>query len=58
MAKYISQILKKYRNNNNLTILIFLQKFHWINVKYRLSNSDKISGTIILGNLIMLIKKV
>lgn len=40
MAQHMSSILKKYENQN-ITILIFLQKFHWLNVQFQLSKPSK-----------------
>ncbi|MEN9920546.1 MAG: hypothetical protein RL538_439 [Candidatus Parcubacteria bacterium] len=40
IAKNIGAILKKYKQQD-VTILVFLQKFHWINVQFRLKNPSK-----------------
>jgi hypothetical protein len=40
MTKNIAAILAKYQKTD-ATILIFLQKFHWINVLFRLKNPTK-----------------
>jgi len=37
MTKNIQQVLSQYKNKKDLTILIFLQSFHWRNVKFQLS---------------------
>lgn len=38
MAKYISKILTKNKNKKGLVVLILMQKFHWRNVQFQLSN--------------------
>ncbi len=41
MVKNIQKVLYQYRNKNNLIILMFLQKFHWHNVKFQMSKPTK-----------------
>jgi len=41
MAKHVCNILKKYKAKTNPTILICLQKIHWVHVKFLLSNPSK-----------------
>jgi hypothetical protein len=38
MAKNIRLALSKYKSKNNLTVLVFLQSFHWEHVKFLLKN--------------------
>lgn len=41
MAQNIKKILRKYKNKKSLTILVFLQKFHWQHVEFILSHPTK-----------------
>lgn len=41
MTKNIEYIFSKNKNMNGLTVLMFLQKFHWINVKFQLLKPSK-----------------
>lgn len=41
MANHIKNILRNYKEKSNPTILIFLQSFHWIHVKFLLTNPSK-----------------
>lgn len=41
MANHIQKILSGYKEKESPVILIFLQSFHWIHVKYLLSNPSK-----------------
>lgn len=41
MAKNIKWILEKNKNKGNITIAIFLQRWHWLHVRFLLSNPTK-----------------
>ena len=41
MADHIRNILKKYKRKPNPTVLVFLQSFHWLHVKFLLTNPSK-----------------
>ncbi len=41
MAENIKKILKNHKDKKSLTILVFLQKFHWQHVKFLLSRPAK-----------------
>ncbi len=41
MSTQINQVLKKYKEKNNPTVLIFLQNFHWQHVKFLLKKPSK-----------------
>lgn len=41
MANHLKSILKKYKKGKPLTILIFLQVFHWRHVEFLLSDPSK-----------------
>lgn len=41
MTKYVSKILAKNKNKKDLTMLIFMQKFHWRNVQFQLLHPQK-----------------
>ena len=41
MLRNIRWILKKHKSKKNLTVLVFLQSFHWEHIKFLLSNPGK-----------------
>jgi hypothetical protein len=39
MTKYTKEILTKNKDEKGLTVLVFIQKFHWLNIKFQMSHS-------------------